>query len=165
MHFSNRAFALPYTKSWLLEGISFALSYIETYKAQEAYDMPTLTSAKITFQTGDDDKRKESSLNIAVRNNSDEVIAQAVDSYGLFDNNTVNGPFDLEVLDPAELSTVKSGGSIVLSWTPWSGGLGNTDEWHFSLSLVLAFSDGEHVGIQESGLRLTAGQPTLVFGL
>lgn len=127
--------------------------------------MPALTSAKITFQTGDDDKRKESSLDIAVRDNADNLIAQAVDSYGLFDNNTVNGPFDLEVLNPADISTVKDGGSLVLSWTPWSGGLGNTDEWHFSLSMILAFSDGEHVAIQENGLRLTAGQPTLVFGL
>jgi hypothetical protein len=125
----------------------------------------TLASAKITFQTGDDDKRKESSLDISVRDNSDEIIAKAVDSYGLFDNNTVNGPFDLQVLNPADISTVKPGGSLVLSWTPWSGGLGNTDEWHFSLSLVLAFTDGEHVAIQEDGLRLTAGQPTLTFGL
>jgi hypothetical protein len=127
--------------------------------------MPKLTSAKVTFQTGDDDKRKESSLDIVVRNNSDEIIAKAIDSYGLFDNNTVNGPFDLEILNPTDISTVKDGGSLVLSWTPWSGGLGNTDEWHFSLSLDLAFSNGEHVAVQEDGLRLTAGQPTLVFGL
>lgn len=127
--------------------------------------MPTLTSAKITFQTGDDDKRKESSLDIAVHDNSDEIIARAVDLFGLFDNNTVNGPFDLQVLNTVDISTVKPGGSLVLSWTPWSGGLGNTDEWHFSLSLVLGFSDGEHVAIQEDGLRLTAGQPTLSFGL
>jgi hypothetical protein len=127
--------------------------------------MPTLESAKITFQTGDDDKRKESSLDIAVRDNSDQIIARAVDSYGLFDNNTVNGPFDLQVLNPADISTVKTGGSLVLSWTPWSGGIGNTDEWHFNISLVLAFSDGEHVAIQEDGLRLTASQPTLSFGL
>ena len=127
--------------------------------------MPTLVSAKITFQTGDDDKRKESSLDISLRDNSDQIIARAVDSYGLFDNDTVNGPFDLEVLNPAEISTVKEGGSLVLSWTPWSNSIGNTDEWHFSLSLVLAFSDGEHVAIQEDGLRLTAGQPTLTFGL
>ena len=138
---------------------------VEANEAKEAFDMPTLASAKITFQTGDDDKRKESSLDITVRDNSDEVIAKAVDSYGLFDNNTVNGPFNLEVLNPADISTVKNVGSLVLSWTPWSGGLGNTDEWHFSLSLVLAFSDGEHVAIQEDGLRLTAGQPTLTFGL
>jgi hypothetical protein len=128
--------------------------------------MPTLTSAKITFQTGDDDKRKESSLDISVRDNSDQLIARAVDSYGLFDNNTINGPFDLQVLNPADISTVKQGGSLVLSWTPWAASVGsNTDEWHFSLSLVLAFSDGEHVAIQEDGLRLTAGQPTLNFGL
>jgi hypothetical protein len=126
---------------------------------------PKLTAAKISFQTGDDDKRKESSLDISVRDNSDQIIAKAVDSYGLFDNNTLNGPFDLQIFSPAELSTVKPGGSLVLSWTPWSGGIGNTDEWHFSLSLDLAFSDGEHVAIQEDGLRLTAGQPTLTFGL
>jgi hypothetical protein len=123
---------------------------------RESIDSP-LTSAKITFQ--------ESSLDISVRDNSDQIIAKAVDSYGLFDNNTVNGPFDLQILNPADISTVKPGGSLVLSWTPWSGGIGNTDEWHFSLSAVLAFSDGEHVAIQEDGLRLTAGQPTLSFGL
>jgi hypothetical protein len=148
-----------------LEARHLLLFCVEANEAKEAFDMPTLTSAKITFQTGDDDKRKESSLDITVRDNSDEVIAKAVDSYGLFDNNTVNGPFNLEVLNPADISTVRNVGSLVLSWTPWSGGLGNTDEWHFSLSLVLAFSDGEHVAIQEDGLRLTAGQPTLTFGL
>jgi hypothetical protein len=127
--------------------------------------MPTLTSAKITFQTGDDDKRKESSLDISVRDNSDEMIAQAVDSYGLFDNNTLNGPFDLQILNPAEISTVQPGGSLVLSWTPWANSIGNTDEWHFGLSLVLGFSDGRHVAVSESGLRLTAAMPTLTFGL
>jgi hypothetical protein len=127
--------------------------------------MPTLTSAKITFQTGDDDKRKESSLDISVRDNTDEIIAKAVDSFGLFDNNTVNGPFDLPILNTVDISRVKPGGSLVLSWTPWAGGIGNTDEWHFSMGLTLAFSDGQHVAIQEDGLRLTAGQPTLTFGL
>ena len=126
--------------------------------------MPTLASAKITFQTGDDDKRKESSLDISVRDNTDQIIAQAVDSYGLFDNNTLNGPFDLQIVNPADISSVQPGGSLVLSWTPWSH-LANTDEWHFSLSLALGFSDGEHVAIQEDGLRLTASQPTLSFGL
>jgi hypothetical protein len=128
-------------------------------------DMSKLASAKITFQTGDDDKRKESSLDISVRDKTDQIIARAVDSYGLFDNNTVNGPFDLKIVNPASLPSVKPGGSLVLSWTPWSGGIGNTDEWHFSLSLDLAFSDGKHVAIQEDGLRLTAAQPTLTFGL
>ena len=127
--------------------------------------MSTLTNAMISFQTGDDDKRKESSLDITVRDDTDNVVARAVDSFGLFDNNTVNGPFNLEVLSPARMSDVKPGGSLVLSWTPWSGGIGNTDEWHFSLSLDLAFSDGQHVAIQEDGLRLTASQPTLSFGL
>ena len=60
---------------------------------------------------------------------------------------------------------VKEGGSLVLSWTLWSGGIGNTDEWHFSLSLILAFSGGQHVAVQEDELRLTAGQPPLTFGL
>ena len=127
--------------------------------------MPTLASAKITFETGDDDKRKESSLNISVLDNSGNIVAQAVDSYGLFDNNSVNGPFDVPILNTADIAVMKPGGSLVLSWEPWSGGLGNTDEWHFGLSLVLGFSDGEHVAIQENGLRLTADQATLSFGL
>jgi hypothetical protein len=127
--------------------------------------MPSLTSAKITFQTGDDDKRKESSLDISVRDNTDEIIARAVDSFGLFDNNTINGPFDVPILNTVDIASVKPGGSLVLSWTPWAGGLGNTDEWHFSLALSLGFSDGQHVAIQEDGLRLTASQPTLTFGL
>jgi hypothetical protein len=109
--------------------------------------MPTLSSAKITFQTGDDDKRKESSLDISVRDNTDNLIAKAVDSFGLFDNNTINGPFDLQVLNPADISTVKQGGSVVLSWTPWAGGLGNTDEWpSLSGSRLLRW---RHVAIQE----------------
>lgn len=127
--------------------------------------MSTLTSAKIMFQTGDDDKRKESSLDISVLDRTGQLVASAADSYGLFDNNTTNGPFDLQVLNPAKLSALQPGGSLVLSWTPWAGGIGNTDEWHFGLSLTLAFSDGRHVAVQEGGLRLTAAQPTLTFGL
>jgi hypothetical protein len=128
--------------------------------------MPTLATATVTFQTGDDDKRKESSLDVTVRDKTGDIIASVQDAFGLFDNNTINGPFDLEVLNPVERSAVKPGGTVVLSWQPWKDlTLGSTDEWHFSMNVDLAFSDGEHVAVQEDGLRLTASQATLQFGM
>jgi hypothetical protein len=128
--------------------------------------MPTLASASVTFQTGDDDKRKESSVDVSVRDKTGEIVAHVVDAFGLFDNNTINGPFDLEVMNPADLNAIKPGGTVELSWQPWKDNtLSNTDEWHFSFSVELAFSDGQHVSIQEDGLRLTASQANLQFGI
>lgn len=128
--------------------------------------MPSLSTATVTFQTGDDDKRKESSVDLTVRDKTSNIVASVQDAFGLFDNNTINGPFDLEILNSVDLSAIRPGGTVVLSWQPWKDlTTGNTDEWHFSMNVNLAFSDGEHVAVQEDGLRLTAAEATLQFGI
>jgi len=128
--------------------------------------MPTLTAATVTFQTGDDDKRKESSIDVTVRDKTSDIVASVQDAFGLFDNNTINGPYNLEVLNAVDLNAVHPGGSVVLSWQPWKDlTTGNTDEWHFSMNVALTFSDGRHVAVQEDGLRLTASEATLEFGM
>jgi hypothetical protein len=126
---------------------------------------PTLRTANITFQTTDDDKRQESILDMRLTDKSGNMVARASDAYGKFDNNTQNGPFQLDILAQAPLGSVKSGGNFTLTWTPWSGGVGNHDEWHFNLFLDLQFSDNEHVVIDENTLILSYNQNVLNFGL
>jgi hypothetical protein len=135
------------------------------FSLEEKMPDPTLSTAQITFETTDDDKRKESILDIRVVDKDDNIVARASSAYGLFDNNTTNGPFGLNVLDQVKKSKLKPGGNVTITWTPWSGGLGNHDEWHFNMFLDLVFSDNEHVVVDENSLILSYNQNMLTFGL
>jgi hypothetical protein len=128
---------------------------------------PTLTKASITFQTADDDKHEESVLHMRLFNKSGNIVARANDAYEKFPNLTTNGPYDLNVLTEAPLSSVKAGGSFILTWTPWfDEHSGNTDKWNFSLFLDLVFSDSQHVTLDQHGLTLaTSFSNSLTFGL
>jgi len=126
---------------------------------------PTLTVAKVTFETTDDDKRQESILDLRITDKDDNMVARANGAFGKFDNNTTNGPFGLDILNQVSLSSLKPGGNVQLTWTPWAGGLGNHDEWHFNVFLDMVFSDDRHVVIDEDGLILSYNQNELNFGL
>jgi hypothetical protein len=132
---------------------------------EEEMPDPTLSTAQITFETTDDDKRQESILDIRVVDKDDNIVARASSAYGKFDNNTTNGPFGLNVLDQVAKSKLKPGGNVTITWRPWSGGLGNHDEWHFNMFLDLVFSDNEHVVGDENALILSYNQNVLTFGL
>jgi hypothetical protein len=75
--------------------------------------MPQLKNALITFRTNDDDKNKETNVTVEVRDNLGELAARISDPFGLFDDQTTNGPFNLEVLKQDEKSEL-DGGSVML---------------------------------------------------
>ena len=79
---------------------------------------PTLQTVSVTFQTTDDDKREESIVDVQLLDKDEAIVARASDSWGKFDNNTTNGPFNLEIFNQAARSDLKPGGMVRLSWTP-----------------------------------------------
>ena len=60
--------------------------------------MPSLVNAMVSFRTNDDDKNKETNVTVEVRDNQGELAARISDPFGLFNNQTTNGPFDLELI-------------------------------------------------------------------
>jgi len=99
-----------------------------------------LTSVDVTFRTGSDDKRKESRLEMYVLTARD-IVASDAGSYGLFDNNSTNGPFSLGLRYKPDIQVMKQT-YFKLIWDPWHGPFGNTDEWHFSGTVSLHFASG-----------------------
>ena len=97
----------------------------------------------------------------------DNIVARASDSWGKFDNNTTNGPFNLEIYNPAQRSDLKPGGTVRLSWTPWHDDTtGNSDEWHFNLFVDMVFSDSSHTIVDENTLKMGLKyDDVLTFGL
>jgi hypothetical protein len=130
---------------------------------------PTLVSAQVTFLTTDDNKEKDSVIEIVIRDLSNNIIARASNNYGEFGEHSTNGPFSLVIFSQAPLSSLKPGGSINLHFTPLNPGVPifnpNNDEWHFNLFVDLVFSDDSHIATSENGLRMSGGSSQQVFGL
>ena len=122
---------------------------------------PTLTSAQVTFQTRDDDKQKDSIIEVVVKDAANNLVARSSDSYGQFNNNTTNGPFPLQVLNQAPKPSVQTGGTVVVNWMPTPA----NDEWHFDMFMDLVFSDGSHVAVSENTLRLDPGSTQISLGV
>lgn len=119
---------------------------------------PTLESALITFQTGNDNKEPASIIEVVVRNRRNEMVARASDSYGEFKNFSTHGPFSLDILTEAARGSLTPGGAVWLTFTPQhTDGLGNDDDndnWKFNFYIDMVFSDGSHLAISENGLEM-----------
>jgi len=128
--------------------------------------MPNLKAVNVTFYTSDDDKRQESSIDMILNDQAGNTVARAAGSYGKFDDGSANGPFGLQVLGPVAKNGLSLGGMFILSWSPWHGPLGTTDEWHLSgMSVDLVFDDSTHVFVSPGGFQLTARIPQVQFGV
>lgn len=122
--------------------------------------MPQLKNASITFRTNDDDKNKETNVTVEVRDNLGELAARISDPFGLFDDQTTNGPFNLEVLKKDE-KAVLDGGNVMLRIDP-----AGDDSWNFNYLLELYFDDGSRLTSSADGLQLNEHQlQTQMFGI
>lgn len=120
--------------------------------------MARLRVINVTFYTSDDDKRAESHIEMKLNDASGKTVASASGSYGKFNNGTVNGPFGLRIIVPAEKSRLQPGGVFVLGWTAWH----NTDQWHLSgMSVDMAFDDSTHLFLTRDSFQLTAAHPQI----
>jgi len=122
--------------------------------------MATLKNALITFRTNDDDKNKETNVTVEVRDNEGDLAARISDPFGLFDDQTTNGPFNLEVLKKSDKSLL-DGGTVMLRIDP-----AGDDSWHFNFLLELYFDDGTRLAASADGLQLNEHQlQTQMFGI
>jgi hypothetical protein len=122
--------------------------------------MAILRNAQITFRTNEDDKNKETNVTVEVRDNVGDVAARISDPFGLFDDQTTNGPFSLEVLKKEEKALL-DGGTVLLRIDP-----AGDDSWDFNFVLELYFDDGTRLSASADGLQLNEHQlQTQMFGI
>jgi hypothetical protein len=122
--------------------------------------MPALTDTSILFRTNDDDKDADTNVTVEVRDNTGELFARISNSFGKFDDQTTNGPFDLELLNRPDKRHV-DGGNVLIRIDP----KGN-DEWHFNFQLECRFDNGSTATAAADGLVMNEHeQQQQMFGL
>ena len=91
--------------------------------------MPALTDKSILFRTNDDDKDADTKVTVEVRDNTGELFARISNSFGKFDDQTTNGPFDLELLNRPDKRHV-DGGNVLIRIDPKGNDEGiSTSSW------------------------------------
>jgi hypothetical protein len=121
--------------------------------------MPALTHASILFHTNGNDKDDNTHVTATVRDNDGSIVARIDNDFGHFNDDSDSGPFNLEVLSPAEKATMGNG-SVTLRIDPDGG-----DTWLFNFALRLKFSDGTTIACENDGLELTEVLQQTTFGL
>ena len=107
--------------------------------------MPTVKTVKVQFHTGDDDKRTDSKIAMQVDDRFGNTVAQSqAQSYGRFPDRTPSLPIDLRLASfTTNIDDIFPGGQFLLTWEPWRGDFGNTDEWHIDRTDVMfEFAEG-----------------------
>lgn len=122
--------------------------------------MPSLVNAMVSFRTNDDDKNKETNVTVEVRDNQGELAARISDPFGLFDDQTTNGPFDLELIKREDKSMLQ-GGTAMLRIDP-----AGDDSWNFNFLLELHFDDSTALTASADGIQLNEHQlQSQTFGI
>src|SRR5262245_58771209 len=121
--------------------------------------MAILTHASVRFHTNGNDKDDNSHVTITVRDNDGLIVARLDDDFGHFNNDSDNGPFSLEILNPAEKASMGAG-TVTARIDPHGD-----DEWDFNFSLRLRFSDGTTIACENDGLALNQDRQQQTFGL
>jgi hypothetical protein len=120
---------------------------------------PTLKAANIKFHTTDDDKDADTHVTVIVRDEEGTMAARIDDDFGLFTDQSDNGPFDLELLNKSSKGALRSGtGEIRVDPK-------GEDEWHFNYFVDLLFTDESHLTSEADGLRLSEQQQEQVFAV
>ncbi|MFI5960226.1 PASTA domain-containing protein [Cryptosporangium sp. NPDC051539] len=144
----------------LLASVAFSAAPASAQGVNEAVPrtLPsaTLTSASVTFNTNDEDKDGDTLVRIRIWNKAGALVSLTENTYTHFDDNSVHGPYALNVpagvpmsdLQPGqfEIFIVPSGGSIFT--VP-------NDTWRFNYKAILNFSDGTSYKVSQNGIELT----------
>jgi hypothetical protein len=108
-----------------------------------------LVKASVRFHTTDNDKDHDSHVTVYVKEKDGTIAARADSDYGQFPDNSDNGPFALQVLDPATRDDF-AGGQAVVRIDP----KGN-DTWQFTMYVELDFANGRIKNFQSENLSLS----------
>jgi hypothetical protein len=110
--------------------------------------MALLANASVSFRTNDENKDHDTNVTVEVRDNVGELVARVSDTFGPFDDQTSNGPFQLEVLNRVEKSTVQNG-NVLIRIDPKGD-----DTWRFNFIVKLHFDDGSTLIASADGVEL-----------
>jgi hypothetical protein len=118
-----------------------------------------LSAASIKFHTDDDDKDADTHVTVEVRDEGGTIAARIDDDFGLFTDQSDNGPFDLELMNKSSKESLRSG-TVEIRVDPKGD-----DVWKFNYFLDLMFDDGSHLTSEASGLRLSDQQQEQEFAI
>ena len=108
-----------------------------------------LTSARITFFTGTDDKDGDTFVRVAVTDGQSGRLGALLNGFfGHFDDQTADGPFGMLVRSGVTADALE-GGNVQVAITP-----NGHDTWNFSYELDLGFSDGSVEPFESGPLSL-----------
>ncbi|HST17665.1 MAG TPA: hypothetical protein VLK36_08345 [Gaiellaceae bacterium] len=94
-----------------------------------------------------------------MRDSEGTIAARIDDDFGLFTDQSDNGPFDLELKNQSSKTALRTG-TVEIRVDP----KGN-DVWKFNYFLDMMFSDGSHLTSEASGLRLSDQQQQQEFAI
>jgi hypothetical protein len=119
-----------------------------------------LSSCSINFHTNDgDDKDNDTHLTVTVRDVNQTIAARIDNDFGVFPNNSDNGPFGLIVRNKSSKEDLKSG-SVTIRIDP-SG----RDTWDLNFDIDLVFDDGSHLSCEADGIELAQNRPEQTFAI
>lgn len=122
--------------------------------------MSVLANCSIRFHTNDDDKDAETLVNVNVIDASDVVAAHVSNFFGHFPENSDDGPFQLQLVNPSSRESLQNGRLNLEISTDVL-----VDTWHFNFLLDLLFDDGSHLSGGANGLSLSTENRLASFSL
>jgi hypothetical protein len=132
--------------------------------------MSTINSVKVSFATGDDDKRAASNISIIVSDKFETTLASSngFQSFGRFADGTTSPQLPLTLTSfTKDINTVIPGGRFSLDFEPEHIFLGSTDEWHIdSVEVEFGFTEGGSTTSHIPGrITMSRDSTSFSFGL
>ena len=121
--------------------------------------MSTLANAKIEFHTNDEDKDYDTHVTVDVTDFDNVLCAHVDNDFGHFDDQSNNGPFELEIINASSKDACQRG-NVRIRIDP-----NGHDTWRFNFTLILIFDDGSSLSGVETGLQLSQKAREQTFGL
>ncbi|MFE9423540.1 hypothetical protein ACFYNO_11340 [Kitasatospora sp. NPDC006697] len=119
----------------------------------------TLQGASVSFHSDHDQKDRDTSVTVIVRDIDGNTAARISSTFGLFEAYSDDGPFQLAILNhtPGELLR---GGQTTLRIDPHGH-----NHWEPNLYVDLVFSDGSHLSTDCAGLDLDQESRQVACGI
>lgn len=121
--------------------------------------MSTLANAKIEFHTNDEDKDYDTHVTVDVTDFDNVLCAHVDNDFGHFDDQSNNGPFELEIINASSKDACQRG-NVRIHIDP-----NGHDTWRFNFTLILIFDDGSSLSGGATGLQLSQKAREQTFGL
>jgi hypothetical protein len=110
--------------------------------------MAILDNASVQFRTNDENKDHDTNVTVEVRDKIGHLAARVSDTFGPFDDQTSNGPFQLEILNRVD-SAALQGGNVLIRIDPKGD-----DTWRFNFVVELHMDDGSQLTASADGIEL-----------